>query len=104
MYGVGAAEELVAEAISGRRDEVFLVSKVLPENASRSGTRMACEGSLARRNTDRLDCYLLHWRGRHPLEETIVAFEELKLLRHNIARNSPIVVPPWWQPAIRRTG
>jgi diketogulonate reductase-like aldo/keto reductase len=78
MYGSGRAETLVAEAIAGRRDEVFLVSKVLPENASRSGTRAACERSLARLRTDRLDCYLLHWRGRHPLEETIAAFTELK--------------------------
>ena len=71
MYGSGAAEEIVAEAIAGRRDEVFLVSKVLPENASRTGTVAACERSLARLSTDRLDCYLLHWRGRHPLEETL---------------------------------
>ena len=78
MYGMGAAEELVGEAISGRRDEVFLVSKVLPENASRSQTRIACEHSLARLNTDRLDCYLLHWRGRYPLEETIAAFDDLQ--------------------------
>src|ERR1700736_6499395 len=78
MYGSGAAEELVAEAILGRRDEVFLVSKVLPQNASRSGTIAACDRSLARLSTDRLDCYLLHWRGRHPLEETITAFEQLK--------------------------
>jgi diketogulonate reductase-like aldo/keto reductase len=78
MYGSGAAEELVGEAIAGRRDEVFLVSKVLPHNASRAGTRTACERSLARLRTDRLDCYLLHWRGSHPLAETIAAFEELR--------------------------
>jgi diketogulonate reductase-like aldo/keto reductase len=78
MYGDGAAEELVAEAISGRRDEVFLVSKVLPSNASREGTLQACDRSLARLGTDRLDCYLLHWRGRFPLEDTIAAFAELK--------------------------
>lgn len=76
MYG--EAEPLVAKAIEGRRDEVFLVSKVLPSNASRAGTINACERSLARLNTDRLDCYLLHWRGSHPLEETFAAFEELK--------------------------
>ena len=76
MYG--DAEDVVGEAIAGRRDEVFLVSKVLPENASRSGTIAACERSLARLGTDRLDCYLLHWRGRHPLEETIAAFEQLQ--------------------------
>jgi diketogulonate reductase-like aldo/keto reductase len=78
MYGSGAAEEMVAEAIAGRRDEVFLVSKVLPQNASRRGTLAACERSLARLNTDRLDSYLLHWRGPHPLEETIAAFEQLR--------------------------
>jgi diketogulonate reductase-like aldo/keto reductase len=78
MYGDGAAEEAVGEAIAGRRDEVFLVSKVLPENASRSGTLAACERSLARLRTDRLDCYLLHWRGEHPLEDTFAAFEQLR--------------------------
>jgi len=78
MYGSGAAEELVGEAMSGRRDEVFLVSKVLPHNASRQGTLAACERSLARLRTDRLDCYLLHWRGSHPLAETVAAFEELR--------------------------
>ncbi|HWX40439.1 MAG TPA: aldo/keto reductase [Blastocatellia bacterium] len=76
MYGV--AEDVIAEAIAGRRDEVFLVSKVLPQNASRSGTLAACERSLARLRTDRLDCYLLHWRGRYSLEGTIRAFEQLK--------------------------
>jgi diketogulonate reductase-like aldo/keto reductase len=75
MYG--DAETVVAEAIAGRRDEVFLVSKVLPENASRSGTLAACERSLVRLRTDRLDCYLLHWRGGLPLGETIDAFERL---------------------------
>jgi diketogulonate reductase-like aldo/keto reductase len=78
MYGDGAAEELVGEAIAGRRDEVFLVSKVLPQNASRSGTLAACARSLARLGTDRLDCYLLHWRGGHPLEDTFAAFEQLR--------------------------
>ena len=77
MYLAGAAEELVAKAIVGRREEVFLVSKVLPEHASRYGTITACEGSLARLNTDWLDCYLLHWRGPYPLEDTIAAFEQL---------------------------
>jgi diketogulonate reductase-like aldo/keto reductase len=76
MYGT--AEEVVAEAIVGRRDEVFLVSKVLPQNASRSGTIAACEQSLARLNTDRLDCYLLHWRGQYRLDDTIAAFEQLQ--------------------------
>jgi diketogulonate reductase-like aldo/keto reductase len=78
MYGSGAAEEMVGEAIAGRRDEVFLVSKVLPQNASRGGTLAACARSLSRLKTDRLDCYLLHWRGRHPLEDTIAAFEQLR--------------------------
>ena len=77
MYGSGAAEEMIAEAIAGRRGEVFLVSKVLPANASRSGTMAACERSLARLKTDRLDCYLLHWRGGHPLEDTIAGFDQL---------------------------
>lgn len=76
MYG--NAEEIIAEAIAGRRDEVFLVSKVLPRNASRRGTITACEHSLARLRTDRLDCYLLHWREKHPLAETIAAFDELQ--------------------------
>jgi len=78
MYGSGLAEELIGEAIAGRRDEVFVVSKVLPHNASRTGTRTACERSLARLRTDRLDCYLLHWRGPHPMAETIAAFETLR--------------------------
>jgi diketogulonate reductase-like aldo/keto reductase len=77
MYGSGASEELVGAAIAGRRDNVFLVSKVLPHNASRSGTIAACERSLKRLRTDRLDCYLLHWRGSHPLGETVAAFERL---------------------------
>lgn len=77
MYGSGAAETLVGEAIAGRRDEVFLVSKVLPHNASRNGTIAACERSLKRLKTDRLDCYLLHWRGSHPLADTVAAFEQL---------------------------
>ncbi|MEZ5963323.1 MAG: aldo/keto reductase [Planctomycetota bacterium] len=77
MYGDGRVEEIVGEAIAGRRDEVFLVSKVLPGNASRRGTVDACERSLRRLRTDRLDAYLLHWPGRHPLADTIAAFEEL---------------------------
>jgi diketogulonate reductase-like aldo/keto reductase len=75
MYG--DAEPVVAEAITGRRDEVFLVSKVLPSNASRRGTITACDRSLKRLKTDRLDCYLLHWRGSVPLQETVAAFDEL---------------------------
>jgi diketogulonate reductase-like aldo/keto reductase len=77
MYGAGRVEEMVAEAIEGRRDQVFLVSKVLPGNASYEGTIAACERSLARLKTDRLDCYLLHWPGEHPLEDTIRGFEKL---------------------------
>jgi diketogulonate reductase-like aldo/keto reductase len=78
MYGAGASERIIGTAIRGRRDEVFLVSKVLPSNASRQGTIGACERSLARLKTDHLDCYLMHWRGRHPLEETLAAFEQLQ--------------------------
>jgi diketogulonate reductase-like aldo/keto reductase len=78
MYGDGNSEELVGEAIAGRRDEVFLVSKVLPSNASRRGTIAACERSLARLQTDRIDLYLLHWRGNVPLEDTLQAFEALQ--------------------------
>lgn len=77
MYGSGRAEELVAQAIAGRREEVFLVSKVLPSNASYKGTIAACEHSLARLESKHLDLYLLHWRGRHPLTETMRAMEEL---------------------------
>lgn len=78
MYGEGASERLVGEAIAGRRDQLFLVSKVYPHNASREGTVAACERSLKRLGTDRLDLYLLHWRGRYPLAETVAAFEALK--------------------------
>src|SRR5215831_12187818 len=75
MYG--DAELVIAEAMAGKRDEVFLVSKVLPSNASRKGTVAACERSLRRLKTDRLDCYLLHWRGAYPLADTVAAFDEL---------------------------
>jgi diketogulonate reductase-like aldo/keto reductase len=75
MYG--DAEIVIAEAIEGKRDEVFLVSKVVPSNGSRRGTITACERSLKRLKTDRLDCYLLHWRGSYPLSETVAAFDEL---------------------------
>jgi diketogulonate reductase-like aldo/keto reductase len=78
MYGEGASEELVAEAIVGERDRLFLVSKVYPHNASRQGVVQACERSLRRLETDRLDLYLLHWRGSVPLEETVAGFEELR--------------------------
>jgi diketogulonate reductase-like aldo/keto reductase len=78
MYADGGAETLVGEAIAGRRDEVFLVSKVLPSNSSRKGTLAACERSLKRLRTDRIDLYLLHWRGSPPLAETLDAFEMLQ--------------------------
>jgi aldehyde reductase len=78
MYGEGAAEELIAEAIAGRRDEVFLVSKVYPHNASRQGTIAACERSLQRLQTDRLDLYLLHWPGSVPIAETVAGFAALQ--------------------------
>lgn len=78
MYASGGAEEVVREAIAGRRDEVFIVSKVVPSNASRAATIRACEASLKRLGTDRIDLYLLHWRGGVPLAETVDAFETLK--------------------------
>ncbi len=78
MYGDGGAEEMLAEALGGRRDDIFLVSKVYPHNASRKGAVAACERSLKRLRTDRLDLYLLHWRGSHPLAETVEAFEALR--------------------------
>jgi len=77
MYGNGGAEEIVAEAVAGRRDEMFIVSKVLPSNSNRSRTIAACERSLKRLNTDRIDLYLLHWRDGTPLEETVDAFAKL---------------------------
>ncbi len=89
MYGDGASEELVGEAIAGRRDEAFLVSKVYPHNASRTATIAACERSLKRLGTDRIDLYLLHWRGNVPLSETVAAFEKLradgKILRWGVS-------------------
>jgi diketogulonate reductase-like aldo/keto reductase len=78
MYGEGAAEKLIAEAVAGRRDDVFLVSKVYPHNASRRGVVEACDRSLQRLRTDRIDLYLLHWRGSTPLAETVAGFEELR--------------------------
>ena len=78
MYGDGGAEEMLAEALAGRRDGIFLVSKVYPHNASRKGAIAACERSLKRLKTDRLDLYLLHWRGSVPLAETVEAFETLR--------------------------
>ena len=78
MYASGGAEEVVREAVAGRRDEVFIVSKVLPSNASLRGTQAACDRSLRRLGTDRIDLYLLHWRGGVPLSETVAAFDALK--------------------------
>src|SRR4029450_4140405 len=78
MYAGGAAEELIAEALGNRRREIFLVSKVLPQHATRRGTVSACEASLRRLNTDHLDLYLLHWRGPVPLDETLSAFDALQ--------------------------
>jgi diketogulonate reductase-like aldo/keto reductase len=94
MYADGAAEELVAAAIAGRRDEVFLVSKVVPMHAGRRGTIAACLASLRRLNTDRLDLYLLHWRGNAPLWQTVEAFVELHdrgLIRHWGVSNFDVV-------------
>ncbi len=89
MYGSGRAERLVGEAIAGRRDEVCLVTKVLPSNASREGVRRACERSLKRLGTDRIDLYLLHWPGEHPVAETVEGFERLardgKILRWGVS-------------------
>ena len=78
MYASGGAEEVVAQAIAGRRAEVFVVSKVLPSNASRAGVQRACENSLKRLQTDRIDLYLLHWTGSHPFEETLAGFDRLQ--------------------------
>jgi diketogulonate reductase-like aldo/keto reductase len=101
MYGGGRSEELVGEAIAGRRDEVFLVSKVLPENASRAGAISACEGSLKRLRTDRIDLYLLHWRGSVPFAETVEAFAALQKagkIRHFGVSNLDLSdMKAWWK-------
>ena len=83
MYGEGTAEEIVGEATAGRREQIYLVSKVYPHNASRKGAIAACERSLKRLKTDYLDLYLLHWRGSHPLAETVEAFATLKTGRQD---------------------
>lgn len=89
MYGEGGAEEIVGAALKGRRDEAFLVSKVYPHNASRQGVVAACERSLDRLMTDRIDLYLLHWTGSHPIAETVAGFEQLiaegKILRWGVS-------------------
>ena len=101
MYGGGRSEELVGEAIAGRRDEVFLVSKVLPDNATRKGTLAACERSLKRLRTDRIDLYLLHWRGSVPFAETIEAFIALQKagkIRHFGVSNLDLSdMKAWWK-------
>jgi diketogulonate reductase-like aldo/keto reductase len=89
MYGNGVAEEIVAQAMGGNRDKLFIVSKVLPYNASQKGTIEACERSLKRLKTDRIDLYLLHWRGSHPFAETLAAFDRLqrdgKIRHHGVS-------------------
>ena len=89
MYGNGVAEEITARAVGSNRDGLFIVSKVLPYNASRDGTIAACEQSLRRLKTDRIDLYLLHWRGSHPFEETLAAFDKLqrdgKIRHHGVS-------------------
>jgi len=103
MYGEGRSEELVGEAIAGRRDEAFLVTKVYPHNASRKGIPAACERSLQRLRTDRIDLYLLHWRGGIPFAETIEAFEALKQagkIRHYGVSNLDLAdMKQWWKVA-----
>jgi diketogulonate reductase-like aldo/keto reductase len=93
MYGSGGAERVLGEAIAGHRDATFLVSKVLPSNAGRAKAVAACEASLRRLNTDRIDLYLLHWRGSVPLSETVRAFEDLtasgKILRWGVSNFDP---------------
>jgi diketogulonate reductase-like aldo/keto reductase len=89
MYGEGGAEEIVGQVLAGRRDEAFIVSKIYPHNATREGVEAACERSLARMGTDRIDLYLLHWAGSHPIGETIAGFEALqsqgKILRWGVS-------------------
>jgi diketogulonate reductase-like aldo/keto reductase len=101
MYGDGRAESLVAEAIAGRREEVFLVSKVLPGHASKRATLAACEQSLRRLKTDRIDLYLLHWRGGGPFAETLEAFMQLQRagkIRHcGVSNLDLIAMREWWQ-------
>jgi aldehyde reductase len=101
MYGDGRSEELVGEAIAGRRDEAFLVSKVLPQNASRKGTVAACERSLQRLRTDRIDLYLLHWSGGIPFAETVEALLALRQagkIRHFGVSNLDLAeMKQWWK-------
>ena len=101
MYGEGGAEKVVGKAIAGRRDRVFLVSKVYPHNATRQGAVAACERSLKRLGTDRLDLYLLHWRGEVPLAETLEAFLALRRsgkIRHFGVSNFDVAdLEEWWK-------
>ncbi len=100
MYGEGKAEELIGEAIAGRRDEVFIVSKVYPHNASRKGAVTACERSLKRLRTDRIDLYLLHWRGKVPFAETLDAFMALqnagKIRHYGVSNLDLDDMQEWW--------
>jgi len=101
MYGDGRSEKLIAEAIAGRRDEVFLVSKVLPGNATRHGTLTACERSLRHLNTDRIDLYLLHWRGGVPFAETLEALQALqragKICHYGVSNLDLAEMREWWK-------
>ncbi len=103
MYGDGRSEQLVAEAITGRRDEVFIVSKVLPNHASRRGTVAACERSLKNLNTDRIDLYLLHWRGSVPFAETLEALMALqsagKIRHYGVSNLDLAEMKEWWRAA-----
>ena len=103
MYGDGRSEQLVAEAIAGRRDEVFIVSKVLPNHASRRGTVAACERSLKNLNTDRIDLYLLHWRGSVPFAETLEALMALqsagKIRHYGVSNLDLAEMKQWWATA-----
>lgn len=100
MYGEGGAEEVIGEAIKGRRNDLFIVSKVYPHNASHDGVISACERSLGRMGTDRIDLYLLHWRGGTPFEETLAAFEELRQqgkIRHfGVSNFDRSDMEDWW--------
>ena len=100
MYGEGLSESLIGEAIAGRRDEVFLVSKVYPHNASRRGIAAACERSLRRLGTDRLDLYLLHWRGDVPFEETLEGLQALrregKIRQYGVSNLDLSDLEEWW--------
>ncbi len=101
MYGGGRSEQLIAEAIAGRRDEVFIVSKVLPNNASRSGTVAACERSLKNLKTDRIDLYLLHWHGSVPFGETLEALMALqragKIRYYGVSNLDLTEMKEWWK-------